>query len=141
MSTPQKRIAFHTLGCKLNFSETATISRDFIRQGFKKVQYKDFADIYVLNTCSVTENANKEARKMIRKAKRLNPNSSIAIIGCYAQLKPKEIASIEGVDLVLGTKEKFNLLHYLDQIDLTKQARVIQSGICLLYTSPSPRDS
>ena len=129
MSTPQKRIAFHTLGCKLNFSETATISRDFIRQGFKKVQYKDFADIYVLNTCSVTENANKEARKMIRKAKRLNPNSSIAIIGCYAQLKPKEIASIEGVDLVLGTKEKFNLLHYFDQIDLTKQARVIQSGI------------
>ena len=129
MSTPQKRIAFHTLGCKLNFSETATISRDFIRQGFKKVNYRDFADIYVLNTCSVTENANKEARKMIRKAKRVNPDSSIVVIGCYAQLKPNQISSIEGVDLVLGAEEKFNLLSHLDQIDLIKQTKVVQSEI------------
>ena len=86
MSTPTKRIAFHTLGCKLNFSETATISRDFIRFGFEKVDYRDIADIYVLNTCSVTENADKEARKLIRRAKRRNPDSSIAVIGCYAQL-------------------------------------------------------
>lgn len=129
MSTPQKRIAFHTLGCKLNFSETATISRDFIRQGFKKVNYRDVADIYVLNTCSVTENANKEARKMIRKAKRVNPNSSIVVIGCYAQLKPNEVSSIEGVDLVLGAEEKFNLLSHLDQIDLIKQTKVVQSEI------------
>jgi len=129
MSTPQKRIAFHTLGCKLNFSETATISRDFIRQGFKKVNYRDVADIYVLNTCSVTENANKEARKMIRKAKRVNPDSSIVVIGCYAQLKPNQISSIEGVDLVLGAEEKFNLLSHLDQIDLIKQTKVVQSEI------------
>ena len=102
MSTQFKRVAFHTMGCKLNFSETSTISKDFVNRGFKKVDYSDFADIYVLNTCSVTENADKEARKLIRQAKRTNPNARIAIIGCYAQLKPDEIASIEGVDLVLG---------------------------------------
>ena len=109
MSTPAKRVAFHTLGCKLNFSETATISRDFIRHGFEKVDYRDEADIYVLNTCSVTENADKEARKLIRQAKRRNPNSSIAVIGCYAQLKPNDIAAIEGVDIVLGGFELFFL--------------------------------
>ena len=85
-STPSKRIAFHTMGCKLNFSESATISRDFNRQGFEQVDYQNEADIYVLNTCSVTENADKEARKLIRQAKRRNPESSIAVIGCYAQL-------------------------------------------------------
>ena len=100
MSTPTKRIAFHTMGCKLNFSETATISRDFIRQGFEQVDYQNKADIYVLNTCSVTDNADKEARKLIRKAKRQNPKSSIVVIGCYAQLKPNDIAAIDGVDIV-----------------------------------------
>ena len=99
MSTPTKRVAFHTLGCKLNFLETATISRDFICHGFKKVDYRDKADIYVLNTCSVTENADKEARKLIRQAKRRNPDSSVAVIGCYAQLKPNDISSINGVNL------------------------------------------
>jgi len=98
MSTPTKRVAFHTMGCKLNFSETSTISRDFLLYGFEKVDYRDHADIYVLNTCSVTENADKEARKLIRQAKRRNPDSSVAVIGCYAQLKPDEIADIEGVD-------------------------------------------
>ena len=94
MSTQYKRIAFHTLGCKLNFSETATISQDFIRHGFEKVDYKEEADFYVLNTCSVTNNADKEARKWIRKAKRRNPDSAVAVIGCYAQLKPNEIAEM-----------------------------------------------
>ena len=134
MSTPTKRVAFHTLGCKLNFSETAKISRDFIRHGFEKVDYRDEADIYVLNTCSVTENADKEARKLIRQAKRRNPNSSIAVIGCYAQLKPNDIAAIEGVDIVLGAEEKFNLLNHLDSIDLNIGTKVIQSEIDHLHT-------
>ena len=129
MSTPTKRVAFHTLGCKLNFSETATISRDFIRHGFEKVDYRDEADIYVLNTCSVTENADKEARKLIRKAKRRNPNSSVAVIGCYAQLKPNDIAEIDGVDIILGAEEKFNLLNHLNEIDLNSGTKVIQSKI------------
>ena len=87
MSTQAKRVAFHTLGCKLNFSETATISRDFLSHGFEKVNYRDKADIYVLNTCSVTENADKEARKFIRQAKQRNPNSSVAVIGCLCPIE------------------------------------------------------
>ena len=129
MSTQAKRVAFHTLGCKLNFSETATISRDFLRHGFEKVNYRDKADIYVLNTCSVTENADKEARKFIRQAKQRNPNSSVAVIGCYAQLKPNDIAAIDGVDIVLGAEEKFNLLNHLDCINLNGSTKVIQSEI------------
>ncbi len=129
MSTQAKRVAFHTLGCKLNFSETATISRDFLCHGFEKVNYRDKADIYVLNTCSVTENADKEARKFIRQAKQRNPNSSVAVIGCYAQLKPNDIAAIDGVDIVLGAEEKFNLLNHLDSINLNDSTKVIQSEI------------
>ena len=129
MSTQAKRVAFHTLGCKLNFSETATISRDFLCHGFEKVNYRDKADIYVLNTCSVTENADKEARKFIRQAKQRNPNSSVAVIGCYAQLKPNDIAAIDGVDIVLGAEEKFNLLNHLDSINLNGSTKVIQSEI------------
>ena len=129
MSTPTKRIAFHTMGCKLNLSETGTISRDFIQHGFEKVSYKEKADIYVLNTCSVTENANKEARKLIRQAKRRNPDSSIAIIGCYAQLKPNEISEIKGVDLVLGAKEKFNLLSHLEKLDIKDKTKIVESDI------------
>ena len=134
MSTPTKRVAFHTLGCKLNFSETATISRDFIRHGFEKVNYRDEADIYVLNTCSVTENADKEARKLIRSAKRRNPASSIVVIGCYAQLKPNDIAAIDGVDLVLGAEEKFNLLNHLSTVETNGSAKVIQSDIDHVHT-------
>ena len=134
MSTPTKRVAFHTLGCKLNFSETATISREFLRYGFEKVDYKDKADIYVLNTCSVTENADKEARRLIRQAKRRNPESAIAVIGCYAQLKPNDIAAIDDVDLVLGAEEKFNLLNHLDSIDLNGRTKVIQSDIDHIHT-------
>ena len=129
MSTQAKRVAFHTLGCKLNFSETATISRDFLHHGFEKVNYRDQADIYVLNTCSVTENADKEARKFIRQVKQRNPNSSVAVIGCYAQLKPNDIAAIDGVDIVLGAEEKFNLLNHLDSINLNGSTKVIQSEI------------
>ena len=129
MGTRCKRIAFHTLGCKLNFSETATISRDFTDHGFEKVDYKNKADIYVLNTCSVTENADKEARKLIRQAKRRNPDSSLAIIGCYAQLKPKDIANIEGVDLVLGSEEKFNVLNHLSSQETNGLTKVIHSDI------------
>jgi len=129
MSTQAKRVAFHTLGCKLNFSETATISRDFLQHGFEKVNYRDKADIYVLNTCSVTENADKEARKFIRQAKKRNPHSSVAVIGCYAQLKPNDISAIDGVDIVLGAEEKFNLLNHLDSINLNGSTKVIQSEI------------
>ena len=129
MSTQAKRVAFHTLGCKLNFSETATISRDFLHHGFEKVNYRDKADIYVLNTCSVTENADKEARKFIRQVKQRNPNSSVAVIGCYAQLKPNDIAAIDGVDIVLGADQKFNLLNHLDSINLNGSTKVIQSEI------------
>ena len=129
MSTPTKRVAFHTLGCKLNYSETSTISRDFINRGFEKVEYRDHADIYVINTCSVTENADKEARKLIRQAKRLNPLSSIAVIGCYAQLKPEEIAAIDGVDLVIGSEEKFNLLDHLNELDQKEDNSIIRSSI------------
>ena len=129
MSTPTKQVAFHTLGCKLNFSETSVISKEFIKYGFEQVKYKEKADIYVINTCSVTENANKEARKFIRKAKRTNPNSVIAIIGCYAQLKPKEISKIKGVDIILGAEEKFNLLKHLDKLSISPKATILNSKI------------
>ena len=129
MSTPSKRVAFHTLGCKLNYSETSTIARDFIVNGFKKVNFKDVADIYVINTCSVTENADKEARKLIRQAKRRNQNSSIVVIGCYAQLQPDKINSIDGVDLVLGTNEKFNILKHLDKLDLSQNGIELHTEI------------
>ena len=134
MSTPTKRIAFHTMGCKLNFSESATISRDFNRQGFEQVDYQNEADIYVLNTCSVTENADKEARKLIRQAKRRNPRASIAVIGCYAQLKSADIAAIDGVDIVLGAEEKFNLLNHLNTIDLNGGTKIMQSEIDHVHT-------
>ena len=117
MSTPSKTVAFYTLGCKLNFSETSSISRDFISSGFKKVSYSESADFYVINTCSVTENADKEAKKLIRQAKKRNPESKVVIIGCYAQLNPKEISLIDGVDLVLGAEEKFNIIKHLDKIN------------------------
>ena len=129
MSTIPKTIAFHTLGCKTNYSETSSISREIIKSGFEKVGYNELADIYVLNTCSVTENANKDARKFVRKAKRNNPNATIVVIGCYAQLKPDEIGEIDGVDIVLGAKEKFNLINHLDGLELNKGTKIINSKI------------
>jgi threonylcarbamoyladenosine tRNA methylthiotransferase MtaB len=111
-------VAFHTLGCKLNFSETSTLSRQLEQAGFVKKAFTDKADIYVINTCSVTENADKECRQLVRRIQRLAPESFVVITGCYAQLKPTEIATIPGVDLVLGAAEKFNLIQHL--ADLTK---------------------
>lgn len=113
-----KKVAFHTLGCKLNFSETSTISRDFKQKGFDIVEFNSEADIYVINTCSVTDQADKKCRQAIKKIQNKNSKAFIAVVGCYAQLKPEEIASNLGVDLVLGTKEKFNILDHLT--DLTK---------------------
>ena len=129
MSTPTKKVAFHTLGCKLNFSETSTIARDFIVSGYEKVDFNDAADFYVINTCSVTENADKEAKKLIRKAKRNNPLSKIVVIGCYAQLQPNEVAQMEGVDLVLGAKEKFDILEYLNDSNIDTSSSIISSDI------------
>jgi threonylcarbamoyladenosine tRNA methylthiotransferase MtaB len=117
------------MGCKTNFSETSTISSEMQRYGYEKVSYKDEADIYVLNTCSVTENADKEARKLIRKARRLNPFAKIAVIGCYAQLQPEQISKIPGVDLVLGASEKFNLLSHLNSLNGTNETKIITSTI------------
>ena len=109
-------VSFHTLGCKLNFAETSTIARQLKNAGFQKVEFEGGADVVVINTCSVTENADKECRTIVRRAMTANPDSFVAIIGCYAQLKPEEIASIDGVDLVLGATEKFNLVTYLDSL-------------------------
>jgi threonylcarbamoyladenosine tRNA methylthiotransferase MtaB len=114
MSQYQK-VSFYTLGCKLNFSETSTISRQFEDAGYAKVGFDDTPDIYVINTCSVTENADKKCRQLVRRAKKVNPNAYVIIIGCYAQLKPAEIATIEGVNAVLGANEKFNILEHLEK--------------------------
>ncbi|MGE5431638.1 MAG: tRNA (N(6)-L-threonylcarbamoyladenosine(37)-C(2))-methylthiotransferase MtaB [Syntrophomonadaceae bacterium] len=110
----QSRVAFYTLGCKLNFSETSTIGTQFVKRGFQVVDFKDEADVYVINTCSVTDNADKECRQVVRRALRNNPNAFIAVTGCYAQLRPEEIAGIDGVDVVLGSNEKFKLFNYID---------------------------
>lgn len=104
-----KKVAFYTLGCKLNFSETSTISRTFEDKGFKKVGFQEKPDVFIINTCSVTENADKKCKKIVKEAQKINPDGFVAIIGCYAQLKPQEIAEIEGVDAVLGAAEKFRL--------------------------------
>lgn len=112
---PVKKVAFYTLGCKLNFSETSTISRSFQDRGFKKVDFSDQPDVFIINTCSVTDNADKKCRKIVREARQISPNAYIAIIGCYAQLKPQEIAEISGVDAVLGAAEKFRILDLLGE--------------------------
>lgn len=114
-----KKVAFHTLGCKLNFSETSTIARDFVSNGFKKVDFSESADIYVINTCSVTENADNRFKSIVKQALSVNSNAFIIAIGCYAQLKPQELADLNGVDLVLGAKEKFNIMDFIN--DLSKQ--------------------
>lgn len=111
-----KSVAFHTLGCKLNFSETSTLSRMLEADGFEKKAFDDIADVYVINTCSVTENADKECRQIVRRIQRKAPESMVVITGCYAQLKPKEIAEIPGVDLVLGAAEKFNITEHLKEL-------------------------
>ncbi len=117
----QKTLAFYTLGCKLNFSETSTIGRKLSEEGYQKVEFHEGADVYVINTCSVTDHADRRCRKIVKEALRHNPTAFVAIIGCYAQLKPQEIANIEGVDLVLGAAEKFNIQDFIG--DGTKKAK------------------
>ncbi len=120
-------IAFHTLGCKLNFSETSFIINDIKNAGLNEVSFNDFADTYVINTCSVTENANKECQYLVRKVLKKNPSAKIVIMGCYAQLKPKEIEAIEGVDLILGNNEKFKLKNYLIKVpEKNKNTQIIR---------------
>ncbi len=114
----RKKVAFYTLGCKLNFSETSTIARDFQNEGFDRVDFEEVADMYVINTCSVTENADKQFKQVVRKAMKLNNKAFVAAIGCYAQLKPEELANVDGVDLVLGATEKFKITDYIN--DLSK---------------------
>ncbi|SFC49334.1 threonylcarbamoyladenosine tRNA methylthiotransferase MtaB [Parapedobacter composti] len=118
-----KKVAFYTLGCKLNFSETSSISRLFQQAGYAPVPFNEGADIYVINTCSVTENADKKCRKVVREALHHSPGAYIVVVGCYAQLKPREITEIPGVDLVLGAAEKFNIIEHIS--DLAKQAKAV----------------
>lgn len=114
----KKKVAFYTLGCKLNFSETSTIARSFVDEGFDRVDFAEAADMYVINTCSVTDNADKRFKSIVKQAQKKNPNAFVAAVGCYAQLKPEELAAVDGVDLVLGATEKFKITDYIN--DLSK---------------------
>ena len=127
--TGAKTVAFHTLGCKLNFSETSSISRLMEKEGFEKKPFDGLADIYVINTCSVTENADKECRYIVRQIQRKSPESFVVITGCYAQLKPKEIAEIPGVDLVLGAAEKFNMAAHIRELVKGDPAKICSCDI------------
>ena len=124
-----KKVAFYTLGCKLNFSETSTISRNFQRNNYKIVSASKKADIYVINTCSVTQNADNKFKSVVRKMNRLNPNAFIVAIGCYAQLKPNELSDVKGVDLVLGANEKFNILDYIGDLSKNKHPNIYSCDI------------
>ncbi|HEY4539617.1 MAG TPA: tRNA (N(6)-L-threonylcarbamoyladenosine(37)-C(2))-methylthiotransferase MtaB [Faecalibacter sp.] len=122
MINQTKKVAFHTLGCKLNFSETSTIARNLKDHGYQKVEFTDSADVYVINTCSVTANADRECRTIVKNALKANPSGFVVVVGCYAQLKPEEIAQMEGVDLVLGAAEKFNVAQYLENLNKQEEA-------------------
>lgn len=128
-SGENRSVAFYTLGCKLNFSETSAIGRIFTQNGFDKVDFNDGADVYVINTCSVTDHADRKCRKVVQQALKHNPEAYVAIIGCYAQLKPQEIAGIPGVDIVLGAAEKFNLLEHLGDFKKQTTAKVVSGDI------------
>lgn len=127
MATPRS-VAFHTLGCKLNFSETSAIGRTFEERGFSEVKFAEGASIYVINTCSVTDFADKKCRQVVRRALRTNPSAFVVVIGCYAQLKPDEIATIEGVDLVLGAAEKFRVLDYIEELSKAPGKGMVVAG-------------
>ncbi len=120
----RKKVAFYTLGCKLNFSETSTISRNFVEEGFDRVEFEEVADIYVINTCSVTENADKQFKQIVKKAQKKNNKAFIAAVGCYAQLKPEELAAVDGVDLVLGATEKFKITDYINDLSKNDMGQV-----------------
>src|SRR5215510_12258405 len=124
-----RTVAFHTLGCKLNFSETSTLSRMLEGEGFTKKEFDEMADVYVINTCSVTDNADKECRQLVRRIQRKAPESLVVITGCYAQLKPKEISEIPGVDLVLGAAEKFNLARHIKELSKGDSAKICSCDI------------
>jgi threonylcarbamoyladenosine tRNA methylthiotransferase MtaB len=124
-----KTVAFHTLGCKLNFAETSSLSRMLEHEGFEKKEFDDKADVYVINTCSVTDNADKECRQIVRRIQRRSPESLVVITGCYAQLKPEEIAAIPGVDLVLGAAEKFNIAQHIRELSKNDAARICSCDI------------
>lgn len=132
--TAVKSVAFHTLGCKLNFSETSTISRLLEKDGFEKRDFEETADVYVINTCSVTDNADKECRMLVRRIQRRAPESFVVITGCYAQLKPKEIAEIPGVDLVLGAAEKFNIVEHIRELSKGDSAKICSCDIEDVHT-------
>jgi threonylcarbamoyladenosine tRNA methylthiotransferase MtaB len=119
-----KKVAFYTLGCKLNFSETSTIARDFQNEGFERVDFEEIADIYVINTCSVTDNADKQFKQIVKKAMKLNDKAFVAAVGCYAQLKPEELAAVDGVDLVLGATEKFKITDYINDLSKNEMGEV-----------------
>lgn len=119
-----KKVAFYTLGCKLNFSETSTIARDFQNEGFERVDFEEPADIYVINTCSVTENADKQFKQVVKKALQRNEKAFVAAVGCYAQLKPEELAAVDGVDLVLGATEKFKITDYINDLSKNEHGEV-----------------
>jgi threonylcarbamoyladenosine tRNA methylthiotransferase MtaB len=125
------KVAFHTLGCKLNFAETSTIGEQFLQKGFSIVDYNENADVYLINTCTVTEHADKECRQIIRRALRNNPDAFIVVTGCYAQLRPDEISKIEGVDVVLGSNEKFNLFDYVNDFE--------KKELSCIYVSPTEK--
>ena len=127
MATPRS-VAFHTLGCKLNFSETSGIRQLFEKEGYHTVGFEETADIYILNTCSVTDFADKKCRYAVRQALKKSPDAKIVVVGCYAQLKPKEISEIEGVDLVLGAAEKFNILNYIDTLNHSEGKGLVKAG-------------
>ena len=128
-----KKVAFYTLGCKLNFSETSSIGRVFKDAGYETTPFNSQADVYVINTCSVTDNADKKCRKVVKEALKHSPNAYITIVGCYAQLKPQEIAEIPGVDMVLGAAEKFNIIEHIN--DLTKQPKAIVHNAPIEHTN------
>src|SRR5438552_19193795 len=119
-----RTVAFHTLGCKLNYSETSTLTRMLEGEGFTKMEFDDFADVYVINTCSVTDNADKECRQLVRRIQRRSPESLVVITGCYAQLKPKEISQIPGVNLVLGAAEKFSTTRHIKELSKGDSAKI-----------------
>lgn len=121
-----KKVAFYTLGCKLNFSETSTLARLFEEGGYGKVDFEENPDVFIINTCSVTENADKKCKQLVKRAQKINSNALIAIVGCYAQLKPDEIGKIPGVDLVLGANEKFNLLEHIDKLESKPEKSIVK---------------
>ena len=127
MATP-KTVSFYTLGCKLNYSETSSIGRLFEDAGYQEIKFSEGANIYVINTCSVTDFADRKCRKIVRQALRYSPNAFVVVIGCYAQLKPKEISEISGVDLVLGAAEKFRILEYIDDLSKATDKGMVRAG-------------